>query len=95
MMLRHDEMPYMSTPLARQNDQAVVVALREHVVGQLDDERDTLAHPRVVERGVVVVQHRDEVQRRVVVDVEVVIGLVAADAADVLDHQTALFDRRG
>ena len=40
-------------------DQPVLVALRQHVVGELYHEADPFAHPCVVQRRVVVVQHRD------------------------------------
>ncbi len=76
---------------AREN-QPLGVALREHVVGDLDDEREVAANPLLVQRRVVVVQHGDDMQRRVVVDVEIVRRRVAADAAHVFDHQTAGFD---
>ena len=70
-------------------EQPVGVALREHVVGDLDHRREDAAQPILVERGVEVMQDRDDVQRRVVVDVQVVGRLEAAHSTDVFDDLTA------
>jgi hypothetical protein len=73
-------------------DEPVLVTLREQVIRDLDDQRQVIAGPLFVERRVVVVQHSDQVQRRIVVDVEIVGRFEGRNAAHVLDHQPAVLD---
>ena len=72
-------------------DQTAFVSLRKQVVRNADDQRMQLRDPRRVPRNVEVVKYCDQVQGRVVIDIEVIGRAKAADAANVLDDLSRIF----